>query len=103
MTSSERAKRAFDEALKIREARIAILIEEHIRNGWDIIDEQPTAVLELLIERGKSLQLPGASPEHRHKLRNAFIEYLEERLLEARERERQLAHAITGAENLPGD
>jgi hypothetical protein len=36
-------------------------------------------------------------------MRAAIIQYLDERLREARARERGLAQAITGAENLPDD
>lgn len=97
MTSAER-RRDIDLAVRSREARVAILIGDSVRNALDIIDEQPAAVLEVLIERGKRLHLSGNAPKHRHGLRIVLIEYLEQRLQEAREREHQLAQAITGAD-----
>jgi carbonic anhydrase len=103
MTSVERVKREIDQAMEHREARVAILIGDNIRNALDMLDEQPTAVMEALIERGKQLQLSGNAPKHRHDLRAAFIKYLEQRLHEARARERRLAQAITGAEDLSDD
>jgi hypothetical protein len=41
-----------------------------------------------MIERGKRLQLSGNAPTHSYSLRAAIIEYLEQRLREARKRER---------------
>jgi hypothetical protein len=103
MTSAEKIKRHIEQAAKSREARVAILIGDSIRNALDMLDEQPAAVIEAMIERAKDLQLSGIAPKHRYKLRAAIIEYLEERLHEARARERQLAQAITGTADLPGD
>jgi hypothetical protein len=103
MTSAEKIKRDIDQAAKNREARVAILIGDSIGNALDMLDEQPAAVIEAMIERAKDLQLSGIAPKHRYKLRAAIIEYLEERLHEARARERQLAQAITGTADLPGD
>jgi hypothetical protein len=85
------------------EARVAILVGEGLRNAGDLLDQQPAAVLEAILDRIKLLQLPGYAPKHRYKLRAAIIEYLEERLHEAQAREHRLAHAITGAENLLDD
>jgi hypothetical protein len=48
--------------VRSREARVAILIGDSVRNALDIIDEQPAAVLEVLIERGKRLHLSGNAP-----------------------------------------
>jgi hypothetical protein len=103
MTSVEKIRRDIDQAMESREARVATLVGDNIRNGLDIIDEQPAAVLRALIERAKRTQLSGSAPKHRYRLRAAIIDYLEERLREAREREHRLAQAITGAENLPND
>jgi hypothetical protein len=56
----------------------------------------------VLIEHAK--QLHQSSPlKHRYKMRAAIIEYLEERFHEAAARERRLAQAITGAEDLSDD
>jgi hypothetical protein len=98
MTSTERIRRDVDLALGSREARVAILIGDGIRNALDMLDEQPAAVLEVLIEHSRRLQLSGNAPKHRHQLRDALIEYFEQRLHEARARERQLAQAITGVD-----
>jgi hypothetical protein len=103
MTSAEKIKRDIDQAAKNREARVAFLIGDSIRNALDMLDEQPAAVIEAMIKRGKDLQLSGNAPKHRYRLRAAVIEYLEERLHEARARERRLAQAITGTADLPGD
>jgi hypothetical protein len=103
MTSAERIKRQIDQAMEHREARVAVLIGDNIRNALDMLDEQPTAVIEALIEHSKALQLSGNAPKHRHDLRAALIEYLEQRLHEATARERRLARAITGAEDFSDD
>jgi hypothetical protein len=92
LTTAKKVKRHIDQAMEK-----PILIAEQIRNAVDIIDEQPSAVIEAMIERGKHLQLSGNAPKHRYGLRAAIIEYLEQRLREARDRERQLVQAITGA------
>jgi hypothetical protein len=102
MTSAEKIKRDIDQAAKNREARVAILIGDSIRNALDMLDEQRAAVIAAMIERAKDLQLSGFAPKHRYKLRAAINQYLEERLHEARARERQLAQATTGTD-LPGD
>jgi hypothetical protein len=99
MTNVEGARR--DVEAVSRDARVATLVGENIRNALDIIDEQPAVVIEGLIESGKRLQLSGEAPKHRYRLRAAIIQYLEERLHDARARERELALAITGAEDLP--
>jgi Mg2+/Co2+ transporter CorB len=102
MTDAERAKHAFEEALKNREARVAILVHDNIHNALSLLDEQPASVVEMLIEHAK--ELPRTSTlKRRYKMRVAIIEYLEDRLHEARAQERQLAEAITGAEHLPNE
>jgi len=101
MTPAEKIKRDIDEAMRNREARVALLIVDNMRNAVNMIDEQPAAVIEAMIARGRDVQASGNAPKHRYKLRAAIIEYLEERLLEARARERRLADAITGGD-LPG-
>ena len=103
MTSAEKLKRDMDQALKSREARVAILVGDNIRNALDMVDEQPAQVIEVMIKYGKDLQLSGNVPKHRYRLRAAIIEYFEERLHEAREREGRLAQAITGRADLSGD
>jgi hypothetical protein len=102
MTSIERAKHAFDEALKNREARVAILVHDNIDNALSLLDEQPAAVIAVLIEHAKQLH-QSSRLKHRYKMRAAIIEYLEERLHEAQVRERRLAQAVTGSEDLSDD
>src|SRR5215475_13924567 len=101
MTSAEKIKRDMDQALTNREARVGILVGDNIRNALDIIDEQPAVVIEALIKYSKDFQLSGNAPKHRYRLRAAIIEYLEERLHEARAWECRLAQAITGTADVP--
>jgi hypothetical protein len=56
MTTAEKVKRHIDQAMENRDARVAILIAEQIRNAVNMIDVQPSAVIEAMIERGKHLQ-----------------------------------------------
>ena len=100
MTNVERTKHAEEVS---REARVAALVGQNLRNALDMIDEQPAAILEALVEHSRHLQQSGNAPKHRYRIRAAIIEYLEERLREAEARERQLVLAITGAEDLLKD
>jgi hypothetical protein len=70
MTTAEEVKRHIDQATENRDALLAILIAEQISH----------------LERGKRLQPSGNAPTHSYSLR--VIEYLEQRLREARKRER---------------
>jgi hypothetical protein len=99
MTSTETIKRDIDQVIENREARVAILCGESIRTALDMLDVQPAAVLEVLLEHAKRLQLSGNAPKHRYKLRAAIIEYLEERRHEAQRQEHRLAQAISGVPN----
>jgi hypothetical protein len=103
MISPEKAKRHIDEALKNREGQAAVLVHEGLGHALDLLDEQSAAFLEAMWERANQLHQSGCSPEHRFKLRVAIIEYLEQRLHDAVERERRLAQAITDAEDFPND
>jgi hypothetical protein len=84
MTTAEKVKRHIDQAMENRDAGVAILIAEQIGNAVNMIDEQPSAVIEAMIEGGKHLQLSGNAPKHRYSLPATIIEYLEQRLREAR-------------------
>jgi hypothetical protein len=97
MTSADMVKSDIDKAMENRYARVSILIGESIRNALDLLDQQPAAVIEAMIEHTKQLQLSGNAPKHRYRVRAAIIEYAEERLHEAQQWERQLAQAIAGA------
>ena len=94
MTSTEELKRYIDGAMHNRNARVAILVCESLKNDLDLIDNQPPCTLAAMIEYYKQMQLSGNAQKHRHKLRAALIEYLEERRCEAEEWESQLTRAI---------
>jgi len=82
-------------ALGERSTRVASHIVETINRVLDLIDEQPTAVLEALIDYTKKKQ----SQEHRnprHDLDGAFVAYGQATLKEAQARERQSLQSITG-------
>jgi hypothetical protein len=82
-------------ALGERSTRVASHIVETINRVLDLIDEQPTAVVEALIDYGKQKQ----SQEHRkprHDLGGALVAYGQATLKEARARERRLLEGITG-------
>jgi hypothetical protein len=103
MTRAEKIKRQIDQAIANREARVACLIVDDMRNALNLLDEQPAAVIEAMIEHGTNLLLSGNASNHRYRLQAALIEYLEERLREVRASERQLAQAITGTNDLSDD
>src|SRR5262249_30782476 len=82
-------------ALGERSARVASHIVETVDRVLDLLDEQPTAVLEALIDYRKQKQ----SQEHRKPRRDlgeALIAYGQATLEEARARERRLLQGITG-------
>jgi hypothetical protein len=60
----------------------------------DLIDVQSPAVLEALIEDGKRRHITGL--KNRQEVRETMIRYVEERLRDARDREHQLYHGLTG-------
>ena len=82
-------------ALGERSVRVASHIVETINRVLDLMDEQPTAVLEALIDYGKQKQ----SQEHRkprHDLTEALVAYGQATLKEGQERERRWLQGITG-------
>ena len=82
-------------ALGERSIRVASHIVETVNRVLDLLDDQPTAVIEALIEYRKQQQ----SQEHREPRRDlaeALIAYSQATLKEARERERRLLQGITG-------
>ena len=82
-------------ALGERSTRVASHIVETINRVLDLIDEQPTAVIEALIDYAKQKQ----SQEHRrprHDLEEALIAYGQATLEGARARERRWLQGITG-------
>ncbi|MBO0758852.1 MAG: hypothetical protein J2P54_23645 [Bradyrhizobiaceae bacterium] len=96
MINAQKTQHHIDEALENRYARVTIVVGENIRNSLDLLDQQPAAVLEGIIERVKQMQRSGNAPKHRYRLREALIEYLEERLHEAREWESAFVKDLTG-------
>jgi hypothetical protein len=87
-------------ALEQRATRIAVLIVESICHGVDLIDEQPQAVNEALIEYFEK-KVRERSP-HRA-IRQSLLDYSKEALVEARSREHRLYCAITGEPEEPSD
>ena len=82
-------------ALGERSIRVAAHIVETINRVLDLIDEQPSAVVDALIDYGKRQQ----SQEHRksrHDLVEALVAYGEATLKEARAREHRWLQGITG-------
>ena len=98
MASADKIGRDIDQATRSRDARVAILISDNIGNALDMLDEQPTAVLQAMIEcHGQQLRCRD-EPQRRHKFRAALIEYLEQLGRDVGARERRLAQAITGGD-----
>jgi hypothetical protein len=103
MASADEIKRDIDQAMRNHEAQVAIRIADSFRGALNMIDAQPAAILEAMIGYVEQLQRAGNVPRHRHKVRAVMIEYLQQRLLEARTRERRLAQAIMGTADHPDD
>jgi hypothetical protein len=88
-------KSQINSALGQKATRVAVLIVESIHLGVDLIDEQPPAVDEALVEHfekiiredQKSLRCP---------LRKCLLEYTKKALIESRMRENRLYYGITG-------
>jgi len=92
----ETIRRRLIAALGERHARAAFGIAACMRSGLDVLDEQPPAVIEAIIDAARELQTPGSNaPAHRHAIRAAFIAYAEERLQVARQQELELFRGIT--------
>jgi hypothetical protein len=79
-------------ALGERSTRVACLIVEAIIGTLDLLDEQPSAVIEGLIDYAKHTR----PPRGREDLNVAIIKYGEYALEQARARERRLLSGITG-------
>jgi hypothetical protein len=89
-------QRHIQAALSERDSRVACLIVEGMRNLFDLLEEQSPSVIEALIEHTKDAQRPGKAPKQRQALRAALIEWAQQSLREAQERERRLFQGITG-------
>jgi len=81
-------------ALGERCARVASHIVQTINRVLDLIEEQPTALLESLIEYRKQ-QLSQEHRKPRRDLAEALIAYGQATLKEAQARERRFLHGIT--------
>jgi len=102
LADDETIRRRLVAALGERHARAAFGIAACIRSGLDVLDEQPPAVIEAMIEAARELQKSSSNaPEHRYRIRAAFIEYAEERLRVARRQEIELFRGITGPDKPP--
>jgi hypothetical protein len=65
----------------------------------DLLDVQSSTVIEAIIDEAKRRHVTG--PKNRQGVREALIQYAEDRLKEARERERRLYHGITAERLTP--
>jgi hypothetical protein len=84
-------------ALRESDTRLAVLIVRSTKNLLDMLDEQSSQTLEVLLDFAKGLEKPGRGVrEDRYAVRVALIEYAEHALLESRARERRLFYALTG-------
>jgi hypothetical protein len=62
---------------------------------FDLIDEQSPPVLQAFVEFSREWHRTGRGPKHRDVVREVALEYVEQRLAEAREREQRLLEGIT--------
>ena len=85
-----------DQATKSQMEHVLASVSNTIRTALDLLDAQPAAVLDLMVEHTRAKRRAGKAPKHRRKFQATFIEYLEERQVEAEARERRLEQAITG-------
>jgi hypothetical protein len=81
---------------------VAVLIVENIKNLVELIEEQPTAVVEALIDHSIELNRTERNTPRRQ-LRDCYIKWCETILEETKRRERKLLHGITGMEMEPPD
>jgi hypothetical protein len=82
-------------ALGQRSTRVAVLIVENIKNLVELIEEQPSAVVEALIDH--SIELNRAERDTpKRQMRECYIKWCETVLEEAKRRERRLLQGIMG-------
>jgi hypothetical protein len=92
MEKDDLVKLHISQGLGDRSTRVACLIVEAIKGTLDLLDEQPSAVIEGLIDYAKlTPPAPG-----REELNGAIIKYGEYALEQARTREHRLLTGITG-------
>jgi hypothetical protein len=95
MASDHLTKLNISHALGDRSTRVAVLIVENIKNLVEMIEEQPSAVVEALIDHSIELNRTERNTPKRE-LREHYIKWCETVLEEAKRRERRLLHGITG-------
>jgi hypothetical protein len=96
MSDDARTQADIRAALEQRNTRVAVLIVESILLGFDLLDEQPPAVIQALIDHVKdSLKREGVRAKRRE-LWEACLTYADEALANAKQKERTLLHGITG-------
>jgi hypothetical protein len=97
--ADQRVKQHIHTALGERSTRVGVLIVQGIANSIDLIEEQPTAVIEAVGEHAdKLLREEPKSP--RREIREAFKNYCQHVLVEAKARERWLYYGLTGVPEL---
>jgi hypothetical protein len=94
VSKGELTKLDISHALGTRSTSVACHIVETINCVLDLLDEQPTAVVEALIDYVNQRQRQ--EPRARQELGQALIAYGQATLTEARARERRLLRGITG-------
>lgn len=82
-------------ALGTRSTRIAALIVEMLNLVRELLQEQPSAVVEAIIEHWKARCLDEKNPQLRE-AQGATLKYARYLLDEAKRRERKLYHGLTG-------
>jgi hypothetical protein len=87
-------KQQIAEALAKHNVRTACMLVDLGVMWLNLVDVQSPPVLEALIDEAKRRHVTG--PKIRQGARQAMIQYVEDRLEEAKERERRLYHGITG-------
>jgi hypothetical protein len=86
-------------ALGDRSTRVGVLIFQTIVNSVDLIDEQPTAVIEAVGEHAEKL-ICEQPKSPRNEFRTALKNYCQYAVAEAKTRERKLYYGLTGVREL---
>jgi hypothetical protein len=86
-------------ALKERDAQLATVIAEHIRNTMDLIERMPPSVLEALLKFSANPDAQADLPKERKGVRDAYRDFIKYALRGAEETEHKLYCGLTGREN----
>lgn len=95
LPSSTLTRLHISHALGTRSTRIAVLIVEMLRLVRELLQEQPSAVVEALIEHWEPLCREEKNPSLKD-AQIATLKYARHLLDEAKKRERRLYHGLTG-------